>query len=268
MMSKESAWSYALPARLDLNQVRCVSVSRDGTTIHIRGQGWRETMSGTICLYGAKKELLHTIHLGTAPEYGKVAFNEVFSREIELLKKQLRQNKCTPAWIGVADGAKDNWPFLERRTSCQVIDFYHVIERVGQFATLAIPSTRDRKNWVDDMAELLIEQEDGPSQVYAQMQQWHRGIFELEKRKKAQAHLTYFSNQKHRMRYRYFRDREWPIGSGVVEALCKTLVKQRFAQSGMRWHIHKADQLILARALKLTSDRYDQFWKKFMKYAA
>ena len=119
-----------------------------------------------------------------------------------------------------------------------------------------------------EMAELLIKRKDGPSQVYAQMQEWHRGIFELEKQEKAQAHLTYFNNQKHRMRYKYFRDQEWPIGSGVVEASCKTLVKQRFAQSGMRWNIHKADQLILARALKLTTGRYEQFWNKFMKYAA
>ena len=149
---KESAWTYALPAGLEMDQVRCVSVSRDGTTIHIRGQGWRETMSGTISLYGAKKKLLHTIHLGTAPEHGKAAFNEVLSREIELLKKQFKRNNCDPVWIGIADGAKDNWPFLECRTSCQVTDFYHVIERVGQFAALAMSSTKERKSWVDEIS--------------------------------------------------------------------------------------------------------------------
>ena len=45
-------------------------------------------------------------------------------------------------------------------------------------------------------------------------------------------------------------------------------VKQRFVQSGMKWHIHKADMLITVRDLKLTSGRMEQFWKKYMRWAA
>lgn len=268
IIAKESAWTYALPKELKLEQVKCVVVSRDGTTINIRSQGWRETMSGTISLYGKKQKLLHTIHVGTAPEYGKAAFNELMGREIDLLKEQLSRRGCRPQWIGIADGAVDNWPFLESITDQQGIDFYHVIERVGQFAHLAIPCTRKRKAWINEATELLLEQTGGPEKVYGQMQGYFEDIIDKEKQVKAQAHLTYFENQMHRMQYKYFRDQEWPIGSGVVEASCKTLVKQRFAQSGMRWHIHKADHLIAARALKLTPGRYDQFWKKYMKYAA
>ena len=48
MIEKESTWRYALPKQIDLKQVSSIGLSRDGTTINIRKQGWRETMSGTI----------------------------------------------------------------------------------------------------------------------------------------------------------------------------------------------------------------------------
>ena len=53
--------------------------------------------------------------------------------------------------------------------------------------------------------------------------------------KKLKASITYFQNQKHRMDYHFYREHNFPIGSGVTEAACKTLVKQRLCQSGMKW---------------------------------
>ncbi len=194
-------------------------------------------------------------------------FHRLTVEEFEA-SSQTFQSGYRPQWIGIADGAVDNWPFLESTTDQQGIDFYHVIERVGQFAQLTIPRTQKRKAWINQATKLLLEQIRGPAKVYEQMQGYFKDIIDKEKQEKAQAHLTYFENQNHRMQYKYFQDEGWPIGSGVVEASCKPLIKQRFAQSGMRWHIHKADHLIAARALKLTPSRYDQFWKKYMKYAA
>jgi hypothetical protein len=42
---------------------------------------------------------------------------------------------------------------------------------------------------------------------------------------------------RHRMHYAALRARNFPIGSGVVEAACKTLVSQRLKRSGMRWRM-------------------------------
>jgi len=53
--------------------------------------------------------------------------------------------------------------------------------------------------------------------------------------KKLKASITYFQNQKHRMDYHFYREHNFPIGSGATEAACKTLVKQRLCQSGMKW---------------------------------
>lgn len=58
----------------------------------------------------------------------------------------------------------------------------------------------------------------------------------------------------------------WPLGSGVTEAACKTLVKQRLCQSGMRWKEAGAGIILSLRALVLTKSRWQQFWDKIDQY--
>ncbi|OED43983.1 hypothetical protein AB833_02550 [Chromatiales bacterium (ex Bugula neritina AB1)] len=57
-----------------------------------------------------------------------------------------------------------------------------------------------------------------------------------------------------------------PIGSGVVEAACKTLVKQRFCRSGMRWKEAGIKTALSLRSLIQTETRWDQFWLKLDRY--
>jgi hypothetical protein len=53
-----------------------------------------------------------------------------------------------------------------------------------------------------------------------------------------------------------------PIGSGVTEAACKTIVKQRLGQSGMRWKDKGARVILSLRTLVKSSGRWEQFWQK------
>lgn len=79
-LEKEFEYVYDLP---EFNQlISHISIGRDGTTTAIRGQGYRETMCGTISFYSKKGERLHTIYTACAPEYGKKTFNSVFDMEI------------------------------------------------------------------------------------------------------------------------------------------------------------------------------------------
>ena len=71
--------------------------------------------------------------------------------------------------------------------------------------------------------------------------------------------LRYFRRNRHRMRYADTQARHLPIGSGVVEAACKTLVMQRLKRSGMRWR-HAGGQAILTLRALLQSSRVDQAW--------
>ena len=59
--------------------------------------------------------------------------------------------------------------------------------------------------------------------------------------------LAYFENNAPRMRYKWFRSRGLFVGSGVVEAGCKTIVGQRLKLSGMRWTVAGADAIIALR---------------------
>ncbi len=62
------------------------------------------------------------------------------------------------------------------------------------------------------------------------------------------------------MRYTSFARRRMPIGSGIVEAACKTLVTQRLKRSGMRWR-HPGGQAILTLLALEQSGRFDRAWK-------
>lgn len=71
---------------------------------------------------------------------------------------------------------------------------------------------------------------------------------------------TYFANHLTRMDYAGWKARGLPIGSGVTEAACKTPIKQRLCQSGMRWRIKASNAFISLRAIYLTPSHWDQFW--------
>ncbi len=51
-----------------------------------------------------------------------------------------------------------------------------------------------------------------------------------------------------------------PIGSGVTEAACEAVARQRLSQSGMKWHIISAEEKLVLRRLVYTPGRWTQFW--------
>ncbi len=78
---------------------------------------------------------------------------------------------------------------------------------------------------------------------------------------------TYYRNHLGSMDYAGWQQKRQPIGSGVTEAACKTLIKQRICQSGMRWSIAASDALISLRALYLTTSRWDHFWQQHSRHS-
>jgi len=96
----------------------------DGAYLLRREHGYREAMVGAISLYDAKGERQHSIYIGEAPEYGKATFTERLEREIRRVKKHYPQ----ALYLGITDGAKNNWRFLAQHTRRQLIDFFHATE--------------------------------------------------------------------------------------------------------------------------------------------
>jgi hypothetical protein len=75
----------------------------------------------------------------------------------------------------------------------------------------------------------------------------------------AEENLAFLERHKQRMRYGTYRKNGWFIGSGVIEAGCKTLVGKRLKQSGMFWSETGATGVLNFRTL-LLSGRFDAFW--------
>lgn len=259
--AKEEAWSYETP-RVD-GEVASVALGLDGTCMLLCDDGWREAMTGTVSLYDGAGERLHTIYLGAAPEYGKGRFLARMEREIG----HVRSLYPAATYVGVADGAQCNRDFLGAHTDEQILDFYHA---AGYLADAARAAHRDDPSacarWRRERCHALKHQQGAASRILKEMQALGEAPMSDERREKLDAAITCFSNHKHQMHYSRYRKRHLPIGSGVTEAACKTLIKQRLCNSGMRWREKGAEVVLSLRSLTLTRGRWQQFWEKIDQY--
>ena len=71
--------------------------------------------------------------------------------------------------------------------------------------------------------------------------------------------LCYFENNAPQMRYAEYREKNFFVGSGVVEAGCRTVIGERLKLSGMRWSVRGANAIIALRCCIL-SGRFEDFW--------
>jgi len=259
--AKEETWRYETP-KLD-KPIKSVAIGIDGTCMLLCEGSYREAMTGTISLYDKEGERQHTIYVGATPEYGKASFYERMIREITHIKALYPK----AAYVGIADGAKTNWDFLERHTTIQILDFYHATEYLTEVAQAAFPRNKaDRIQWLEDSCHDLKHKHGSASRLLKEMEALPAQRLSKPVREQLESAITYFQNHKHQMRYARYRAQSLPIGSGVTEAACKTLVKQRLCCSGMKWAERGASVVMSLRALVLTPERWEQFWSKINQY--
>lgn len=259
---QEQNWSYALP--LEAIEAQVVSIGRDGTTTYIREDGYREVMNGSISFYNEVGDRVHSIYLAQAPEYGKATFNERFLREIERVKATAKST----TYVGLADGAKDNWSFLEPITQLSILDFWHASEYLTLASKAASKSAYERKEWLEQARHMLRHEYDAAVKLLEQMKCFRRKqkLSKVAKESLEKA-ITYFENHHHQMDYVRHVEQNIPIGSGVTEAACKVIVKERLGQSGMKWKIGGAQNTLAIRALYHSGNRWQQFWQYVDQFA-
>ena len=262
VQAKEEAWSYAPPK--EDTQIATVGIGLDGTCMLMCEDGYREAMVGTVSLYDSEGERQHTIYLGAAPEYGKKSFLERLEREIERAKNRYPEAKL----VGIADGAESNWKFLEKQTEEQILDFYHASGYLGALAEALHPNTVSKqKEWLSKNCRELKHEKGKAGELLNLMKEVKEEKSHSKNlTEKLQAAITDYENHQHQMDYAEYIEKKYPIGSGVTEAACKTLVKQRLCCSGMRWKEKGAGIILSLRALVLTKERWSQFWAKLDQY--
>jgi len=260
----ETEWEYDLP-EFD-KPVASVGIGLDGTCMLMREDGWREAMCGSISFYDKQGERLHTIYCAASPEYGKEIFREKFSREIERVKEKFPD----VLYVGVADGAKDNWTFLKKYTKRQILDFYHAREYISKAASAIFGRNIESKDaWVDDWSSRLKHKQGTAGRFLKELEIQRANLDGknfIERDEEVRQTMTYYTNNKNRMCYAHQLRLNLPIGSGVTEAACKTVVKQRMCISGSRWKNGGASCVLALRTLKLTTGRWQQFWGYVMRH--
>ncbi|MGE5756481.1 MAG: ISKra4 family transposase [Planctomycetaceae bacterium] len=258
-LAKEAGGSYTLPQFEEAPAT--VAISLDGTCLLMGEDGWRETMVGTLSFYDREGERQHTIYLAATPEYGKAKFLGHLEAEIGRARA-----KCPDAhYVGIADGAKGNWEFLQQHTDVQVTDFWHAAEYLGKAAVVLYRGQpRTKEAWLEEACHRLKHEPGGAEWVLkrlrtlARERPWAKGDEDVQRA------ISYFANQSGagRMDYPSRVAANEPIGSGVTEAACKVIVKQRLCGSGMKWTEEGAAVVLSLRALSYTPERWGQFWSK------
>jgi Zn-finger protein len=253
------SWRYT--TGISSSEVFSIGISQDGTCMFIRDDGWRQAMVGSISLYNEEGERIHTSYLAQAPEYGKEKFYSDFTKEIMLIKKTYK-NKI---YVGVADGAAENWKFLEPYVDVQVLDFFHATEYLSKVSKAAFKRKDDGKKWLKQSCHTLKHEDGGAEMLLKEMKELINKKISQEKKTEINSSITYFTNHLEQMKYSRYLASKMPIGSGVIEAACKVIIKQRMCNSGMKWTDNGAKNVLVLRCFNETDGKWSQFWNKISK---
>ena len=139
----------------------------------------------------------------------------------------------------------------------QIVDFYHALEHAG-VVLQALLGNKEHSHYrrrLRHWAKRLLK--NGVESLIAQSR---REAAKLGRRAAVEEALGYFVRNVDRMQYGTFRAQGFFIGSGVVEAGCKTVIGARCKQSGMFWSVTGAENILALRCIH-ASRRLDAFWK-------
>ena len=140
-----------------------------------------------------------------------------------------------------------------------IVDLYHAREHLHDLAAKLSGALGDtHPDW---LAARLADLDAGDIEtLVTETERLHPQLPDNTALETAKA-LGYFKTNAHRMRYAYFRELGLFVGSGVVEAGCKSIVGQRLKLSGMRWNIPGATGILTLRCQQAI-DRFDQIWSQ------
>lgn len=185
----------------------------------------------------------------TAAEFGDRLYAEACRRGVHHAQKM-----CV-----IGDGAPWIWNIADEHFygATQIIDLYHAREHYWNVAKVAFAHDQatmtkwahDRRHELDNgQGEHVIN----AIKMLSAATDFQQEVFEKE--------AEYFTKNIERMRYATFRKQHLFVGSGVIEAGCKTVIGQRFKQSGMRWTVNGANSIIALRCCFM-SNQWEDFWE-------
>lgn len=217
--------------------------------------GHKEVGCGTVTFYNRDGELLSAIRLGRMPEAGKATLKSMLTDELAWV----REKRPELTVVRLADGAKDNWTFLDALPveGPRVIDFFHAAEHLSKALEAAYGEGSPKAQaQFQKLRHILRHEEGGVEKVIRSLLSQRNAH---PRSKVLETELNYFRQGRSRMQYASLAAKSLPIGTGVTEAACKTLATQRMKCSGMAWR-DEGGQAILSLRSFIQSKRFDAAW--------
>lgn len=180
-------------------------------------------------------------------EFGPRLYAEAFRRGWEKARRK----------VFIADGAPWLWNLADQYFpgATQIVDYYHAAGHLSDLAKLLYPSDEiGRKRWLKPLMDSLWK-----GNIDKLLNELRLLKLRGAKKEKVDNAVEYFEKNKTRMRYEEFRGEGYFIGSGVVEAGCKSVIGSRLKQSGMHWSVRGANSIIALRCC-IESGRFEDYW--------
>ena len=191
----------------------------------------------------------YTGAIETAEEFGKRLYAEACHRGWSRAKKK----------VIMGDGAEWIWNLADLHFpgALQIVDLFHARQHLWDLARLLYPSNDAcQKQWIMRHQSKLDEGK--IEKLVGYLRSLEASSPELAETIRKAA--DYFEKNAERMRYPEFRRQHLFVGSGVIEAGCKTVIANRLKQSGMFWTVRGANAIIALRCCRL-SGRFEDYWE-------
>ena len=232
---------------------------------------YKNAMAGAISCYALPSEpeerpqRLQSRYVARMPQDGATTFKQQFEQEIRAAQEKLPPGTTK---IFLCDGHRSIWSYAQNNPMYndyeKLIDFYHTTEHLSKAGEALFDKSSDMGTaWYNKYRRKLLEDNDGAESVLRSMIYYSQNL-PKSRRDALEVERTFFMRNKDRMSYADFLARGLPIGSGPVEAACKSIVKTRLCRSGMRWS-RQGGQRILHLRCFVKSNRWDVFWKQYIQ---
>lgn len=240
---------------------RCAYVSIDATGVRQQGEAGakadgRMAYVGMICNPAA--------HDDSGPICDRRYLAGLY--DLTDLGRQLHRQALSVGWqqadmqVALSDGATCLEKFLKTYfpKAVLILDFFHAAEHLAELARALYPREEEyRQAWGRWCAMMKHE---GGRRVLAELEQLDRTGWSAEAQEVWRRETGYFRNNVGRMDYPRYRANGWRIGSGPIEAACKTVIGTRMKGAGMRWKPPGTDAIATLRAAYLSQP---QQWDAF-----
>ena len=167
--------------------------------------------------------------------------------------------------VVLADGSIWIWNIADQHFpgAIQIVDIYHARQHIWEIAAKLFPDDQKlKKSWVRKLIRKLNAGR--IKSLVTELRAFPGLSQELQLTLNTEA--DYFEHNSERMRYPKFRKLGLFIGSGVIEAGCKTVIGSRLKQSGMFWTVRGANAIIALRCNRL-SGKFEDYWENRSKAA-